>query len=135
MSVGFKSPLPILGLSSVPDTTTVGRGNGPHPLLIGSRGVTGETVGRGNGPHPLLLGSTGVVTTIIGRGNGPHPLLLGVGDYVEPPVVEEPVRDAYSSMVYGIRPSDKREDIERIIQDDEELVEIIIMLAESGVLD
>ena len=57
-------------------------------------------------------------------------------EIVIPPVIEETsTRDAYSSMVYGIRPTDRREDIKQIIQDDEELVEIILMLAESGVLD
>lgn len=111
---GFKSPLFFLGIG----TTT---------LEIAE--------GRGAGPLPFTIGTTTLEVTW-GRGAGPLPFTIGNGEAIEPPEpIEPPAREAYSSMVYGVRPDHKREDFERLIEDDKELVEIMIILAESGVLD
>lgn len=139
MTIGFKSSLPILGLSSVPSTTIVGRGNGPLPFLTGSRVAESETVGRGNGPLPFLIGSKVVVSDTIGRGNGPHPLLLGVGEYVEPVEPVVPVKEAGGS--YGMVRSlqidldTSTEDLRKLLKDDEDLIEIMSIVLSSGVLD
>ena len=83
------------------------------PLPIGI-GVPGP-LGKGYGPLPLRIGSVSAV--VVGKGRGPLPIIIGAQ------IVKIGVGSAGKRVLYpGIR--------DRIIRDDEELLEILMMALE-----
>lgn len=129
MSIGFISPHPIFGrgvpvdagrsagplpfIQGVPSAATIGRGNGPLPFGVG---VSAETIGRGHGPLPFILGVVGVPVVVV-----PPTVGGGGGGYVAAP-----------PEWIGKRPDRL---IERIRQDDDDLLEILMIVVTSGKLD
>jgi hypothetical protein len=133
MADGFVSSLPVpLGIGMPgPDA---GRGYGPLPFIVGI--PSEEVVGRGYSPLPFIVGIPS--EEVVGRGYAPIPFIVGTRRIV--PAAAPAARfgglaaDAPTTrMGYDIEI--ERKIRKRLNLEKRELMEIIQIIASSGILD